>query len=474
MIKKRFNFWDRLLKNFSVTYIGYGKFLYYYRDPRTREIIYGKVDMATSQSKLLLSTISVAVLTTVLISYNFYGSPAPATPQQDEKGRPLLQFSFDEQKSPSAASDDQSPSPTSPQTTRGSQDQNQNQDQNQDQDLKRLSHWQNLEQGGDSSQGFWRLLRQETDKVVALAQQKSDDKDGQGVTTKELHKADKARLKEIMKKKDGDVAKTTIDDEATENMKRAFMLSDATSYTPERDSKKVKIYHYTVRPGDSVSELAHKFGVSMHTIGGGSKKITNMDELWPGTKLVIPSKDGILKKMKKGQSLAMIANKYKVPLQRILRLNDFDDPDNIPVGSHIFLPDVKPPNVFFGMMWPIRSRITSGYGWRIHPILRRRLFHDGIDLAVRYSRIRAAKSGKVVFSGRMGGYGKVVILSHPGHFKTLYAHNSRLYVRVGQYVRQGQWLARSGNTGRSTGPHLHFEVWKHGRHVNPLSYLRKR
>ena len=92
----------------------------------------------------------------------------------------------------------------------------------------------------------------------------------------------------------------------------------------------------------------------------------------------------------------------------------------------------------------------------------------------RYQLIRSTKYGKVTYAGWMGKYGKVLIIAHPGGWKSLYGHLSKIIVKKGQYVKQGQFIARSGNTGYSTGPHLHFELIKNGRHKNPYKYLRLR
>jgi murein DD-endopeptidase MepM/ murein hydrolase activator NlpD len=100
-------------------------------------------------------------------------------------------------------------------------------------------------------------------------------------------------------------------------------------------------------------------------------------------------------------------------------------------------------------------------------------FHAGIDLAVPVGNaVRAAQEGIVVFAGYNGAYGKVVKLDHRDGYATLYAHNSRIIVRVGQLVQAGQVICLSGNTGRSTGPHVHFELHKDGWPVDPLPYLQ--
>ncbi len=124
------------------------------------------------------------------------------------------------------------------------------------------------------------------------------------------------------------------------------------------------------------------------------------------------------------------------------------------------------------LQMPIQGRLTSPYGYRIHPILNVRKLHTGLDIAASTGTvIHAAGDGSVVFSGRWGGYGNCVIIDHGGGMATLYGHCSRLAVAEGQSVRQGQTIGYVGSTGMSTGPHLHFEVRKDGRTVDPMGYL---
>ncbi len=126
------------------------------------------------------------------------------------------------------------------------------------------------------------------------------------------------------------------------------------------------------------------------------------------------------------------------------------------------------------MLWPApgHSRISSPYGWRTHPILRVKKFHRGIDIpAPTGSAVKAAQTGKVIFSGWMNGYGNVIVLDHGGQVSTLYAHLSQRNVNVGSSVEKGDIIAEVGSTGRSTGPHLHFEVRQGGEPVNPVPYL---
>ncbi|MEM8614828.1 MAG: peptidoglycan DD-metalloendopeptidase family protein [Cyanobacteria bacterium P01_H01_bin.105] len=124
------------------------------------------------------------------------------------------------------------------------------------------------------------------------------------------------------------------------------------------------------------------------------------------------------------------------------------------------------------MSIPTTGQITSRFGSRVHPVLGYRRFHAGIDFGASHgTRITAADSGKVIFSGWYGGYGNSVIIDHGGGLTTLYAHASRLNVREGQAVSKGQSIAAVGSTGLSTGPHLHFEVRRNGSPVDPMGFL---
>ncbi|HRX14732.1 MAG TPA: M23 family metallopeptidase [Spirochaetota bacterium] len=257
-----------------------------------------------------------------------------------------------------------------------------------------------------------------------------------------------------------------------EELKNDILLSDETDFTEQDKRKPLAVQIYKVQQGDTLSEIAAKFGVSTDTICGSSG-LTSYDFLKIGQVLKIPDRDGMLVTVKEGEKLIDIAQKYKIPVENIMAHNQLLNPDFLPVGYDIFLPDAKPQNIIKGFMWPTFSRrITSAYGWRIHPISGRRQFHHGVDIRSRYQDIKAAKYGKVTFAGSMGGYGRAIIIAHPGNQKTLYAHLSKLYVKSGQYVRQGQMIARSGNSGYSAGPHLHFEIIENGKHINPRRHLK--
>ncbi|NLB31728.1 MAG: M23 family metallopeptidase [Alcaligenaceae bacterium] len=116
------------------------------------------------------------------------------------------------------------------------------------------------------------------------------------------------------------------------------------------------------------------------------------------------------------------------------------------------------------------GRISSHYGWRLHPITDSHRMHTGIDYAVPTgTEVKAAQHGKVVFVGRQGGYGNLLVIKHNSTYRPVYAHLDKFKVSMGDWVNQGDVVAYSGNTGLSTGPHLHYEIRKNGLSLNPLT-----
>ena len=126
-------------------------------------------------------------------------------------------------------------------------------------------------------------------------------------------------------------------------------------------------------------------------------------------------------------------------------------------------------------LWPCQGRYSSGFGYRIHPVYGYGRFHSGVDITAGYGTpIKATAAGRVVTSGWLGGYGKAIEIDHGNGLKTLYGHCSSLAVGRGTFVKKGQVIAYVGSTGVSTGPHVHYEVYRGGSQVNPDPYLRQK
>ena len=124
------------------------------------------------------------------------------------------------------------------------------------------------------------------------------------------------------------------------------------------------------------------------------------------------------------------------------------------------------------LAWPVDGLITSGHGWRTHPILNRRIFHNGIDLNSPHGApVRAAGDGRVILAQSWSGFGNTVVIQHGGDLTSIYGHLSRFATSVGRDVDEGEVIGYVGCTGLCTGPHLHFEVREDGVPVNPLKYL---
>jgi LysM repeat protein len=191
--------------------------------------------------------------------------------------------------------------------------------------------------------------------------------------------------------------------------------------------------------------------------------------------------EGVVHRLQPGENLYRLSRYYDVSTQSIIDANDIEDPHTIRAGTRLWIPGTRrsPPgsplrapdmdgeasSLVFA--WPVRGRVTSGFGRR------RSRLHEGIDVsAPAGTPIRAAEAGHVIYSGDgLGAYGRTVVLRHAGPFDTVYAHNRRNLVRKGQRVARGERIAEVGSTGNATGPHLHFEIRREDRPRDPLLYL---
>ncbi|MEK9200982.1 MAG: M23 family metallopeptidase [Patescibacteria group bacterium] len=255
------------------------------------------------------------------------------------------------------------------------------------------------------------------------------------------------------------------------------------------DKVRDKTLEYEVQPGDTVSAVAEKYGVSADTIRW-ENGMTSANQIKPGQKLKILPVSGVRHKVARGETVYSIAKKYSANAQAIVDFpfNTFSDNESfaLDVGQDLIVPDGKKPNevqwsptqnvarrtpdagavsATGQFAWPMGGVITQNFAW----------YHRGLDIATAHGTpIVAADSGRVTTAGwpDNGGYGNRVVIDHGNGYTTLYAHLSKVYVTAGQTVKRGDTLGLEGSTGRSTGPHLHFEIHKNGVFVSPLQHLK--
>lgn len=252
-------------------------------------------------------------------------------------------------------------------------------------------------------------------------------------------------------------------------IEESMLQSESGPLGPQADaadwSTPNEISVYVVRKGDSLSVIAKMFGVSVSTIVWANDIKRGI--IHEGDTLVVLPISGVLHTVKKGDTLETIAKKYKADRTEIIEFNGLDGDAPLTVGSEITIPDGELATAPTPTA-PVRSGSSgpSYPGYYMRPVdgPRTQGLHgyNGIDLgAPAGTPIRAAASGDVIISkssGWNGGYGLYVVIRHDNGTQTLYAHDSVNLVTVGEHVVKGQIIGRVGSTGKSTGPHLHFEV----------------
>ncbi len=260
-----------------------------------------------------------------------------------------------------------------------------------------------------------------------------------------------------------------------------------TALTSIPDSRRTEPIAYVVEGGDTLYGIGEKFKVSLDAI----KYVNNLTDdsvLKPGQEIIIPPMIGLIHKVASGDTLQSIAKKYDVPSQAIADFNYLLDTTKIAVGTELVIPGAKvpqpvyvppsipatiiPPSADPGAtkgwcMWPTSVNIVTQYfSW----------YHNGVDIATPWGAsmppLYACGSGTVVRAGwDPWGLGLHVRIVHPGGYETTYGHMSKIYVSYGEEVDKGETIGLMGNTGRSTGPHVHFTVKYNGVAQNPMNYI---
>jgi len=240
------------------------------------------------------------------------------------------------------------------------------------------------------------------------------------------------------------------------------------------------VLEHVVAAGEGLDKIASGLGVTVEALMA-SNHIFSSEGIQKGQLLRVPQ-EGILHSIKSGQTLTDISLTYGTTVDEIVEANGIVNPSKIYVGDEIIILDAHSwpwdNAVHFSkgndslFIWPLFGRVTSPFGWRVHPVLGIHHHHNGIDIDVAVgTTVYAAAPGEVYFVGEDNGYGTLIILEHSDGYYTFYGHLSEVLVYEEQFVEVGQPIAKSGNTGISSGPHLHFEIRNHEFPVDPLRFL---
>jgi murein DD-endopeptidase MepM/ murein hydrolase activator NlpD len=235
---------------------------------------------------------------------------------------------------------------------------------------------------------------------------------------------------------------------------------------------------YLVKKNDTISGIAVSYGLNQGTLLS-INKITNARVLQLNQRIRVPNQDGVIYTVRAGDTLSAIAARYDVDLYATKIVNELFS-DTLHTGTELFLPGAKlnieemqeiNGDLFFR---PVSGRLTSRYGSRSDPFGSRKIsFHTGIDIgAPTGTPVKAAMAGTVIATGYDNTYGYHIIIRHHSGYQTLYGHLSVIRVKRGEQVDAGARIGDVGSTGMSTGPHLHFTVYKNGVTIDPLTMVR--
>jgi murein DD-endopeptidase MepM/ murein hydrolase activator NlpD len=289
----------------------------------------------------------------------------------------------------------------------------------------------------------------------------------------------------IIMGKSGNVAVPPLDP-VTVNSVRASLLSYSGQESANQGSgafmlpegaiiNSVSSREYLLQRGDTLSEIAGSNGLDVGTLIAFNQ-ISDVRKIFAGTTIRIPNVDGVPYTVRSGDSLASISEKFAINLNYILDANDLQT-ELISAGDQLFIPGGKISEYDYKkamgtlFIYPTGGRLTSPFGYRNDPFTGVRSMHYGVDLAAPVgTSILSTMAGQVIAVGdRPAGYGRYIVVRHQQGFQSLYGHLSRILVRKGQYVSQGQKIGEMGSSGRSTGPHLHFSLYRNNVPINPLN-----
>lgn len=278
--------------------------------------------------------------------------------------------------------------------------------------------------------------------------------------------------------------------EAVDVTEEVLYANNTTETTIPEGRPRSEVISYHVQGGDTLSTIAEKFNVSSDSVMWANN-LSDPNSLTPGDVLKIPPVTGLVYTVKGGDKLEELAKKYQANAQAIVDypFNDISDNFSLKEGQTLVIPegrpvsapkasptpvksspkaalaaDTNPNKTGPGFMWPIKGSITQYASW----------YHPGaLDIQGPYGTpVHASSGGRVIVSQKLSyGYGWHVVIDHGNGYTSLYGHMSGLNVGVGQQVSKGEVIGWEGTTGRSTGPHVHFEVHRNGAAVNPLSIL---
>ncbi len=243
---------------------------------------------------------------------------------------------------------------------------------------------------------------------------------------------------------------------------------------PQPSSAQTSVVTYVVKKGDTLWSIAQRFGTTVANL----QQMNGLrgDTIKVGQTLQVGGESVQVHAVQAGDTLSGIASRYRTSVTSLAAANGISSHSTIYPGQEIYIPqggEVSRSGSASSarLIWPVLGTVTSGWGYRT----RFEKFHYGLDIAAPTGTpIKAVRGGVVEFAGWKNGYGYCVFLDHGDGMKTAYGHASKLYVKRGQRVEQGQTIAAVGSTGFSTGPHVHFEVRINGRLVDPATVLPRR